>query len=68
MHAYMYTLAVEVESERPIYFRVALLQIDLHFATVAIEINIREAAESHGWCVSHSTERHGAFVPSNWTI
>ena len=28
------------------------LQIDLHFATVAIEINIREAAESHGWCQS----------------
>lgn len=52
MHARIYIHVPAVESERPIYFRVAPLQIDLHFATVAIEINIREAAESHGWCQS----------------
>lgn len=64
---YIYMLAVEVESERPIYFRVAPLQMDLHFATVAIEINIREAAESHGWCQLYSAHRHDAYVPPNGT-
>jgi hypothetical protein len=45
----VYVLVMEVESD-PYTFALHRSQMDLHFATAAIEINIRGATESHGWC------------------